>query len=44
MVTVINRNYDTENRESVETIIGLKSDIIKLKSTLIGDRIRINAY
>jgi hypothetical protein len=44
MVTVINRNYDTENRESVETTTGLRSDIIKLKSTLIGDRIRTNTY
>jgi hypothetical protein len=44
MVTVINRNYDTENRESVETIIGLKSNTIKLKPILIRDRIRINTY
>jgi hypothetical protein len=44
MVTVINRNYDTENREFVGTIIGLKSDIIKLKPTLIRDCIRTNAY
>jgi hypothetical protein len=44
MVTVINRNYDTENRESVGIITGLKSDIIKLKPTLIGDRIRTNTY
>jgi hypothetical protein len=44
MVTVTNRNHDTENRESVEIIIGLRSDIIKLKLILIGDRIRINIY
>jgi uncharacterized membrane protein (UPF0127 family) len=44
MVTVTNRNYDTKNRESVGIIIELRSDIIKLKPILIGDRIRTNAY
>jgi hypothetical protein len=44
MVTTTNKDYDTENRESVGTITGLRSDTIKLKPTLIGDRIRTNTY
>jgi hypothetical protein len=44
MITVINRNRDAENRESAETIIELKFDTIKLKPTLVGGRVRTNAY
>jgi hypothetical protein len=44
MVTATNRNYDTENRESAGIITELKSDIIKLKPTLIEDRIRTNTH
>jgi hypothetical protein len=44
MVTVTNENRDAESRESAESIIGLKSDIIKPKPTLAGGRIRTYVY
>jgi hypothetical protein len=41
---IINKNHDAENRESAGTITELKSNIIKLKPTLIRDYIRTNTY